>query len=207
MTTVTEAAKRLGLDPHSLEKADLAALKADPALAQQFARRLASIAKDLMPQLGPAEGWSLEDLRDVMEVAIQGARVEGSRIVEGRYLRKRVREQCAYADRYGESFALVVVMLVPEPSPGFYARSAEQVVEKLRRSDMITVYRRRIAMLLPRMRREALDPLLARVRARVDQDARRPVVESVEHLVYPADQQADTQSVLDWLEDQLRVDP
>jgi len=69
------------------------------------------------------------------------------------------------------------------------------------------VYRRRIAMLLPRMRREALDPLVARVRARLDADAGRRVVEDVEHLVYPADQQGDTQSVLDWLEDQLRVDP
>jgi len=202
MTTVTEAAKRLGLDPHSLDQADLAALKSDPALAQQFARRLAGIAKDLSPQ----SAWSLEDLRDVLEVAIQGAK-ESSRIVEGRYLRKRVREQVAYADRYGESFALVVVLLAPEPSPGLYARAAEQVVEKLRRSDMITVYRRRIAMLLPRMRREALDPLVERVRARLDADAGRVVVEDIEHLVYPADQQADTQAVLDWLEDQLRVDP
>lgn len=202
MTTVTEAAKRLGLDPHSLDQADLALIKSDPALAQQFARRLAGIAKDLSPHAA----WSLEDLRDVLEVAIQGTQ-ESSRIVEGRYLRKRVREQVAYADRYGESFALVVVRLAPEPTPGLYAGAAQQVVEKLRRSDMITVYRRRIAMLLPRMRREALDPLVARVRARLDADAGRRVVEDVEHLVYPADQQGDTQSVLDWLEDQLRVDP
>lgn len=202
MTTVTEAAKRLGLDPHSLDQADLHSLKADPALAQQFARRLASIAKDLTP----GTTFSLEDLRDIVEVAIQGAKLDGSRIVEGRYLRKRVREQCAYAERYGESFALVVLRLDAEPAPGLYARAAERVVEKLRRCDMITVYKRRIAMLLPRIKREALDPLMDRVRARLDLHAGVPVVEAVEHLVYPTDQQSDTQAVLDWLEDQLRVD-
>lgn len=201
MTTVTEAAKRLGLDPHSLEKADLEDLRRDPVLAQQFARQLAAIARDLLPGAAP----SVEDLRDILEVAIQGARA-GERIVEGRYLRKRVREQCAYADRYGESFAMVVLELVAEPEPGVYASAMENVVEKLRRSDMATVYRRRVAMLLPRMTPEALAPLVARVRQRLDLTAGMPVVEGVCTLVYPSEGHRDTQSVLDWLEDALRTD-
>jgi hypothetical protein len=199
MTTVTEAAKRLGLDPHSLESADLEALKRDPALAQQFARRLAAIARDLGHEL------SVEDLRDILEVAVQGARAE-SRIVEGRYLRKRVREQVASSERYGDSFALVVIKLVNEPAPGVYSSAMDGVVERLRRSDMITVYRRRVAMLLPRMRREALGPLVLRVAASIDAAAGRKVVEGDAQLVYPSDAHGDTQSVLDWLEDELRTD-
>jgi hypothetical protein len=202
MTTVTEAAKRLGFDPHPLEQADLAALKRDPALAQQFARRLSELARELAPKAA----FSLDDLRDVIEIAVQGPRAEESRIVEGRYLRKRVREQCAFADRYGESFALVVLKLAPEPSPGLYARTIELVVEKLRRSDRVTVYRRRIAMLLPRVRRDTLDPLVTRVRKALEEAARHPAVEGIAHLVYPSDAHADTQAVLDWLEDALRTD-
>lgn len=199
MTTVTEAAKRLGLDSQSLESADLEALKRDPALAQQFARRLAAISRDLGHEL------SVEDLRDVLEVAVQGARAE-ERVVEGRYLRKRVREQCAYSERYGETFAMVVLELAPEPSPGLYAHSMQTVVEKLRRSDMVTVYRRRVAMLLPRMRRDVLEPLVERVRESLDAIAGRTVVEGSAQLVYPSDAHGDTQSVLDWLEDRLRTD-
>lgn len=201
MTTVTEAAKRLGLDPHSLEKAELDDLLRDPVLAQQFARRLAAIARDLLPGHTP----SVEDLRDILEVAVQGARA-GDRIVEGRYLRKRVREQCAYAERYGESFAMVVLQLVPEPEPGVYVMAMEGVVEKLRRSDMATVYRRRVAMLLPRITPDALAPLVHRVRQRLDLSAGMPVVEGTTSLIYPSTDHRETQSVLDWLEDALRTD-
>lgn len=199
MTTVTEAAKRLGLDPHSLESADVAALKNDPALAQQFARRLAAISRDLGHEI------SVEDLRDILEIAVQGARAE-SPIVEGRYLRKRVREQCAYSDRYSESFAMVVLKLANEPTPGLYASAMEDAVGRLRRSDMVTVYRRRVAMLLPRMRAEALAPLVARVAQSLDAAAGAAVVEGTEQLVFPSERHRDTQSVLDWLEDELRTD-
>lgn len=202
MTTVTEAAKRLGVDLHPLDQADLDMLRADPVLAQQFARRLALAAKEL----APAANWSVEDLRDVLEVAVQGAALEGVRVVEGRYLRKRVREQCAFTDRYGEPFALVVVQLAAEPHEGLYAKVVESVVEKLRRTDMIAIYRRRFALLLPRMEATALGGLLDRIAARVDHVAGKKVVEGVDGQIYPHAAFPDTQSVLDWLEDHLRLD-
>jgi hypothetical protein len=202
MTTVTEAAKRLGVDLHPLDQADLDMLRADPVLAQQFARRLALAAKEIAPNAN----WSVEDLRDVLEVAVQGTGTEGVRVVEGRYLRKRVREQCAFTERYGEPFALVVVQLVPEPYEGLYAKVVESVVEKLRRTDMIAIYRRRFALLLPRMEVAALGSLLDRIAARVDQVTGKKVVEGVDGQMYPDPAFPDTQSVLDWLEDHLRID-
>jgi len=192
VTTVTEAAKRLGVDLHPLDQADLEMLRADPVLAQQLARRLALAAKELAPMAN----WSVEDLRDVLEVAVQGTANEGVRVVEGRYLRKRVREQCAFTERYGEPFALVVVQLVPEPHEGLYAKVVESVVEKLRRN----------ALLLPRMEATALGSLLDRIAARVDQVAGKKVVEGVNGQIYPDPAFPDTQSVLDWLEDHLRLD-
>jgi hypothetical protein len=202
MTTVTEAAKRLGVDLHPLDQADLEMLRSDPVLAQQFARRLALAAKEI----APAANWSVEDLRDVLEVAVQGTALEGVRVVEGRYLRKRVREQCAFTERYGEPFALVVVQLRPEPHEGLYAKVVESVVEKLRRTDMIAIYKRRFALLLPRMEAATLPSLLDRIAARVDQVAGKKVVEGVDGQIYPDAAYPDTQSVLDWLEDHLRLD-
>ena len=202
MTTVTEAAKRLGVDLSSLEKADLAALRNDPVLAQQFARRLALAAKELVPNAT----WAIEDLRDVLEVAVLGAQQDAVRIVEGRYLRKRVREQCAFADRYGDPFALLVAKMQPEPADGAYSAALESVVQRLRRSDMVTIYRRRIALLLPRMHREALPTLVDRVRERLDQAGPTPVVEEMRWVMYPDPALTETQAVLDWLEDELRLD-
>jgi hypothetical protein len=198
MTTVTEAAKRSGHAPYSWEQADVSDLKRDPVLAQQFARRLAAASRQLGRNL------SLEDLRDILALAVEGPRTE-SRIVEGRDLRKRVREQCAYSQRHGTSFAMVVLKLAEEPSPGFYSRTLEMLTTRLRRSDMVTVYRRRIAMLLPRMNEDALAPLCVRLALGLDAAANRKVVEHTESLMYPSARHRETQSVLDWLEDQLRT--
>jgi hypothetical protein len=158
MTTVTEAAKRLGIDLHPLERADVATLKEDIVLAQQFARRLLASAKEIAPEAD----WSVEDLLDVVEAAVHGRVPDGERVVEGRYLRKRVRELCAYAERYGEPFAMLVLKLTREPREGLYGSMAQPLVSMLRKTDMVTAYRRRFAVLLPRMDASALPGLPAK---------------------------------------------
>lgn len=205
MTTVTETAKRIGegIDLSDLSEADLATICADPLLAQRFARQLTDLALEVIP----GRRWSIEDLRDILDAAIRGRRREGVRIVEGRYFRKRVREQCALADRYGDPFAVVVISLVPEPQPGVYQSVLDAVVERLRKTDMVFLYKRRFALVLPRMRAESLEPLIERVRELVAVGAGEDVVEGIDALVYPDEQHAETQAVLDWAEDQLRTTP
>lgn len=202
MTTVTEAAKRLGIDLHPLEQAELATLKDDAVLAQQFARRLLLNAKEI----APSANWSVEDLLDVLEAAVHGRIPDVSRVVEGRYLRKRVRELCAYAERYGEPFAMVVLKLHREPREGLYGSMAEPIVAKLRKSDMVTAYKRRFAILLPRMTPEALPSLCERVGAVANELAGSNVVEAATSTMYPITDLNETQLILDWLEDQLRLD-
>jgi hypothetical protein len=205
MTTVTETAKRFGegLDLSDLEEADLATICEDPLLAQRFAKEVVRAASAHVAG-GP---WSLEDLRDILDAAIRGRRREGVRIVEGRYFRKRVREQCALADRYGDPFAVLVIGLKAEPQAGVYQSVLDAVVERLRRTDMVFLYRRRFALILPRMRDEALGPLIDRVRQLIAVGAGEDAVEQIERLVYPDATHTDTQSVLDWAEDQLRTTP
>jgi len=206
MTTVTETAKRIGegLDLSDPQEADLATLCADPWLAQRFARELAELAQEVIP----GRRWSVEDLRDIFEAAVRGRRPGGGvRIVEGRYFRKRVREQCALADRYGDPFAVVVISLEPEPQDGVYQSVLDAVVERLRKTDMVFLYKRRFALVLPRMRAESLAPLIERVRQLVDVGVGEAVVEDIDSLVYPDPRRPDTQAVLDWAEDQLRTTP
>lgn len=201
MTTVTEAAKRLGIDQHPLEQADIETLKNDAVLAQQFARRLLLDAKNLAPNAA----WNMEELLAVMEAAVHGRVPATDRVVEGRYLRKRVRELCAISERFGDPFAMVVLKLGKEPREGLYGTMAEPLVAKLRQGDMVTAYRRRLAVLLPSIEPAALPTVASRIR-RVAEDLAGPVVEMTAQTMFPTLELTETQSILDWLEDQLRLD-
>jgi hypothetical protein len=203
MTTVTEAAKRLiwGREDEVVKSGDLGAICGDPLVAQRVARHLAAAAHEI----APGREWSIEDLRDVLEAACTaGPRADGVRVLEGRYFRKRLRDQCALAERYGDPFALVVYRLRDGDDTASYARLLDQITERLRRTDMVFVYRRRFAILLPRMRATSLDSLIGRVAGLLDPEPCAELVESVERLTFPDDAFEDTQAVLDWAEDQLR---
>lgn len=202
MTTVTEAAKRVLSedDVSALETGDLARLCSDPVLAQRFARRLARLAREV----APGRDWSPEDLRDVLEVAVHGTPQQSARVLEGRYFRRRLREQVNLADRYGDTFAVVVLTMAEGVEEPVYSSVLDAVTERLRRTDMVFLYRRRFALVLPRMRQAALEPLIARVRELVGVGAGADALESVASLVYPDPVVADGSLVLDWAEDQLR---
>lgn len=201
MTTVTDLAKRLigSDDEATLKGADLAAICANPALARRLARRLAEAAREI----APGREWSVEDLRDLMEAAVMG-KAEEARVLEGRQFRKRLRDQCSLAERYGDKFACVIVALAAEREPGTYASVLDAVVERLRQTDMVFVYKRRFAMILPRMRPEAVGPLVERVRRLVAVGAGWDAVDGIHTLLFPDAAIAEPQEVLDWAEDHLR---
>ena len=124
---------------------------------------------------------------------------------EGRHFRKRLREQCELAERYGDPFACVVVSLVDDVTDPVCAQSVlDAVTEGLRRTDMVFVYRRRFALILPRMRVEALTDFLDRIQKLVSFGAGESTVTSIASMVYPNARLPDTRAVLDWAEDMLR---
>ncbi len=202
MTTVTEAAKIFLTDDENaaLEEGDLDRICADPALAQRMARKLVALARKTMPN----REWTPEDLRDVLEVAVHGTPQKAARLLEGRYFRKRLREQINLADRYGDTFAVVVLSMVEGVGQEVYTSVLDAVTERLRRTDMVFLYRRRFALVLPRMRVASLEPLLERVLALIAVGAGSQALESIHSLVYPESTIEDGTEVLDWAEDQLR---
>ncbi|MAQ16990.1 MAG: hypothetical protein CMN30_19630 [Sandaracinus sp.] len=205
MTTVTEAVKPLldEEDESAIEDGDLARLCANPAVAQRFARMLTKAAREISPN----RDWTPEDLRDVLETAVHGTGQETARVLEGRYFRKRLREQVNLADRYGDSFAVVVITMVKGVSEGVYSSVLDAVTERLRRTDMVFLYRRRFALVLPRMRPAALSPLIERVRELVAYGAGDEALERIDSLCYPTEELAENLDVLDWAEDRLRDIP
>lgn len=202
MTTVTEAVKPVldEDDEDAIDKGDLKKLCASPHLAQRFARLMARAAREV----SPGRDWSPEDLRDVLEVAVHGTGQESARVLEGRYFRKRLREQVNLADRYGDSFGVVVITMVNGVSEGVHSSILDAVTERLRRTDMVFLYKRRFALVLPRMRPAALEPLIERVRELIAVGAGDASLERIDSLCYPNDEVEEKSGVLDWAEDQLR---
>ncbi len=202
MTTVTEAAKVIlgDEDVSALEDGDLDRICADPALAQRLARKLTKAAREV----APGREWTPEDLRDVLEVAVHGVPQQAARLLEGRYFRKRLREQLNLADRYGDTFAVVVLTMVDGVQEPVYSSVLDAVTERLRRTDMVFLYRRRFALVLPRMRLAALEPLIKRVRELVAVGAGTDAIERIASQVYPHEDFEDAPALLDWAEDQLR---
>lgn len=202
MTTVTEAVKKLATDsdPSELADRELSDICADSDLARRLSRVLADAARDA----APGHDWSIEDLREVLEVALNGTRSDRVQILEGRYFRKRLREQCANAERYNEPFSCVVVSLAPEHTRETYSAVMDAVVDALRRADMVFLYKRRFAMILPRMRREAVDAFVARLKNVIGVGLDLSNVESIESLACPDPAYREISNVLDWAEDRLR---
>ncbi|MFW5920621.1 MAG: hypothetical protein ACOCUS_02185, partial [Polyangiales bacterium] len=155
-------------------------------------------------EIAPGRDWTVEDLRDVLEVAVRGVASDRPKVLEGRYFRKRLREHGAIAERYGDPFACVVLALGPERPSQLYSSVLDAVTENLRRTDMVFLYRKRLALVLPRMRADALGPFLERVRNLVAVGAGEDSIQSLAALVYPHEEVPDTAAVLDWAEDQPR---
>ncbi len=224
MTTVTERQKRL-LDDH--DRASLARgtarMREDPELATRFAGRLVDLAHTLVPE----RRWTLEELREAFEIATRAGPEVGARSLEGRHLRKRLAEQCALAQQYGDGFGCVVLSIAsdvrgaPAPAadadrPGAIEALVREVGAVLRRSDLVFPFRRRVFLLLPRVRRTAFPALVDRLhaavvssRARRDARARSPALPDEPDVewafqFFGGEAGVAVADVLDWAEDRLR---
>ncbi len=203
MTTVTEAVKhvpRRELD-RAIEAGDLDRLCGSVELAREFAERLTAAAN----AISPGRRWTKDDLRDVLEVALRGVPVRGgARFVEGRHLRKCLREQTLFAERYGDPFAMIVVKVAPDAAEEIYDSVLDAVTDRLRRTDLVFLYRRRFALVLPHTREELAMALLVRMRELLTVGIGAGAVLEINVLSYPNARYPDASSVLDWAEDELR---
>lgn len=197
MTTVTEAIKVASRE--SISAGDLESVLKNPDVARRFARRLELLAQEFSPH----HAWTAEDLRAVLEVAIHGTAQTTAKVLEGRYLRKRIRAEVRLSLARQEPLSILVVKLEAPLSDIPRGDLASAVSSCLRAGDFLFLFRKRVAVLLPRL----AGPLRERVEANLWKAlAHAPgrVVGIESNTFESAPVEAE---VLAWAEDQLRDVP
>jgi hypothetical protein len=173
------------------------AIVSNREMAGSFSRYLLAAAAKMVPR-----EWNVQDLSDILSFVLEGGDVP-VQIIEGRYLRKRVREQIARAERYKEPFSLMVLSLPRDLDEEIYDSLVDLLAERLRRSDMVFLYRSRVAVLLPHTPVGGLDKLEERIsKLAAATLGLRDIRFS--GTSYPDESLESPEQVLDWVEDQLR---
>jgi hypothetical protein len=173
------------------------AITSNREMAGSFSRYLLAAANKMSPR-----EWSVQDLADVLTFVLEGGD-SPVQFIEGRYLRKRIREQIARAERYKEPFSIMVLALSQGAMMESYEGLVDLLSERLRRSDMVFLYKHRVAVLLPHTPLDVME----RLEERIAKLARATLgLRDIEFMVasYPAEQFGTPEEVLDWVEDQLR---
>ena len=173
------------------------AITGNREMAGSFSRYLLAAAAKMVPRQ-----WSVQDLSDVLTFVLEGGETP-VQFIEGRYLRKRVREQIARAERYKEPFALMVLGLPGGGTLDVDEGLADLLTERLRRSDMVFLYRHRVAIILPHTPFGVLEKLEERI-AKLASATLGMQGLSFTVAAYPSDMFESPEGVLDWVEDQLR---
>jgi hypothetical protein len=175
------------------------AVSGDREAATAFARQILQAAGKMMP----GREWSAQDVRDILTFALEGGG-DPVPVVEGRYLRKRLKEQLARAERYREPFTVMFLTLAEGSDASQYQSLIDLLMERLRRSDMVFMYRRKAAIILPHTGEKAAEGLVSRI-GNLAAATIQPKVE-IEFVVrtYPHASFRHPAEVLDWAEDQLR---
>lgn len=173
------------------------AITGNREMAGSFTRYLLAAASKMV-----LREWTVQDLADVLTFVLEGGD-NPVQFIEGRYLRKRVREQIARAERYKEPFSIMILGFSGGAEAENYEGLVDLLTERLRRSDMVFLYKHRVAILLPHTPHNVLKSLEERI---VKLAEATLGLKSIEFMVisYPAEQFEGPEGVLDWVEDQLR---
>ncbi len=173
------------------------AVTSNREMAGSFSRYLLAAAVKMVPR-----EWSVQELSDVLNFVLEGGNTP-AQIVEGRYLRRRLREEVARADRHQEQFSIMVLGFEGEVEEETYEGLVDVLQERLRRSDLVFLYKHRIAILLPHTPETSLERLCQRI-SKLAAEALRSKKVIFSTASYPGKTFAGPDTVLDWVEDRLR---
>ncbi len=109
-----------------------------------FVREMLRLAQKIIPD----HELSIEDLMAICHMALD-RREAGIVMLEGRHLRGRVAEQMSRADRYDEPFSLMVLRLEELPDKAAYESVVETLCERMRKTDLMFMFKHRIVLVLP----------------------------------------------------------
>jgi len=168
-------------------------------MANSFVTNLLKVAHKMVPD----REWNLDDLISVLKTALENDDRKVA-LLEGRYLRKNLRDQMARTERYGEHFTLVVLLLEFQENDHVYQSIVDALFERLRRSDKVFLYRRRIAIILPHTDSEGAHMLISRLNDLMKKFIGGSALPELRSKSFPTDDIESQDDFLDWAEEQLR---
>ncbi len=196
-STITSLTKKR--DPADHPLMSYTAVTSHQSMAEAFLEELISLGQKIMPD----HVLTITDVLSICKVALkQGG--PGVVVLEGRHLRGRISEQLSRADRYKESFSVLVLQFDNADDGNVYDSMVDTLCERMRKTDLLFLFRSRIVLVLPHTEAHACIALQKRILSLVD-DAMNPKPEIGFHaLTYPNPDLSRSMKVLDWVEDRLR---
>ncbi|NLN62999.1 MAG: hypothetical protein GX146_08985 [Myxococcales bacterium] len=175
------------------------AVTTHPEMAHAFANQLLYLAGQLIPD----KRLTLEDLIAICRIALPQAE-HPLQILEGRHLRGRISEQLSRARRYGEPFSILVLKWDTTPSRDLHESVIDTLCERMRQTDIIFTFKRRLILMLPHTEEQASILLLTRIRNLLAAIQPPNALSAIERLSFPCPSITKASQVLDWAEEQLR---
>jgi len=170
------------------------------SMAEAFVRELIAVGQRMMPD----HDLSIPDLATICHVAIDKGDA-GITMLEGRHLRGRVGEQISRANRYNETFSLIALKFSERPDPAAYDSVVDTLCERMRKSDLMFLFKTRLILVLPHTPKEACQMLKGRIKGLLEAAYTPPPTVDMAGLTYPDPEVEKSNQVLDWCEDQLRT--
>jgi hypothetical protein len=178
---------------------DYEGVSQDRQSAERFLRRLIDAATLLVPD----REWSPEDLREVIEFASSGA-TQSVPVLSARQYRKRLKEETARSDRYKQTFSTMIVRMTGGSPDDDHATVLDALIERLRKTDMVFLYKRHVAILLPHTGQPVLQTLVDRIRALIAAVSATELEQIlIEATSYPSREFESADALLKWVDARL----
>ncbi len=170
------------------------------SMAESFVRELLRLSQKIIPD----HDLTIEDLYSVCHIALD-RKDRGAVMLEGRHLRGRIGEQFCRTERYKEAFSILVIKLEDEITSSSYDAVIDTLCERMRRTDLMFLFKYRIVLILPHTIRDACETLCVRIKELlVSAIVPTPRIDTA-HLTCPNPKAQSASDVMDWAEDQLRI--
>jgi hypothetical protein len=196
-TVVTRVTKEKETGEHPMMS--YTAVTTHRAMAQAFMSEILRVARRIMPD----HELSIEELVSICHVALDN-RERGVVMLEGKHLRGRIAEQLSRADRYQETFSVQVISWDKQSGKVDYDSVVDTLCERLRKTDLMFLFKSRIVLLLPHTGADSCNKLGDRIHCLIQAAFDHPEDIIIDRLTYPWPEIARASEVLDWVEDKIR---
>ena len=198
-TVITKITKNRKDSDHPLMS--FTAVTTHKSMAEAFVEELVRAARIIIPE----RSISAEDIVKICQLALQDKPDRSITMVGGRHLRARITDQVSRANRYKEPFSIVILNVANLTDREDYDSIVDTLRERMRQTDLIFLFKYRIALLLPHTEEAACVMLVGRILELLKSCLVDMPEVNAASMTYPHPEIKLAGDVLDWTENQLRA--